>query len=316
MAGFKKLLILFLLLGLVWGCARDPQRKPLEQPVPGAPKQEPTISLFVKEKGIKEQIKLEDYLAGVVAAEMEPTWPVNALAAQAIVARTFTMENIKAGRIKELHGTDASTDVEEFQAYDPARINDNVRKAIALTRGKVITHQGDYVKGWFSACDGGISASAPEGLAFSKEPTDYINAGARDGCLSITTPENKFWQVELPLDQVRQAITKRSGSDPGPVSQVKILERGPSGRVIKLQIGNQTISGPEFRLALGSERVRSTLISRADLKGDNLVLEGRGFGHGVGLCQWGSKKLAEEGKQPDQIVRFYYRNIDLQKLWD
>lgn len=316
MARLKKLLILFLLLGLVWGCARDPQRKPQEQPVPGAPRQEPTISLFVKEKGIKEQIKLEDYLAGVVAAEMDPTWPVNALAAQAIVARTFTMENIKSGRIKELHGTDASTDVEEFQAYDPSRINDRVRQAVARTRGQVITYQGDYVKGWFSACDGGVTASALEGLAYDKEPTEYINAGARDDCLSITTPENKFWRAKLSLTQVRQAISNRSGTDPGEISQVKVLERGPSGRVLKLQVGNQTISGPEFRLAMGSELVRSTLISRVDLKGDNLILEGKGFGHGVGLCQWGSKKLAEEGKQPEQIIKFYYRNVDLQKLWD
>jgi stage II sporulation protein D len=316
MRKLKILLVLMLLLGLAWGCARGPQRKPLEQPVPGAPDKEPTISLYIKEKGIKENIKLEDYLAGVVAAEMEPTWPVNALAAQAIVARTFTMENIQAGRVKKLHGTDASTDVEEFQAYDPSRINDNVRKAIALTRGKVITYRGDYVKGWFSACDGGISASAPEGLAYRKEPTTYIKAGARDGCLSITVPENKYWRAEVPLDQVRRAVKEISGADPGNISAVKILERGPSGRAIRLQIGSQTVSAPELRLALGSERVRSTLISRAGIQGGNLVLEGKGFGHGVGLCQWGSKKMAEEGKKPEEIIKFYYRDVDIQKLWD
>lgn len=312
---FKLVTVLLVVMALLCGCLRGPQRKPVE-PVPGAPRSEPTISLYVKEQGIKKDIKLEEYLAGVVAAEMEPTWPVNALAAQAIVARTFTMENIKAGRVKKLHGTDASTDVEEFQAYDPARINDNVRKAVNATRGEVITYRGDYAKGWFSACDGGISASAQEGLAYFKEPTKYIKAGARDGCLSVTVPENRHWRAEIPLERVREAVQQITGTDPGSISEVKIAERGPSGRATKLQFGSATVSGPQLRLALGSEQVRSMLLSRAEVEGNNLVLEGKGFGHGVGLCQWGANKMARDGKSPEDIVRFYYRDVDIQKLWD
>lgn len=311
----KILLIMLVVLGVMWGCTKGPQRKPVE-PVPGAPDKEPTISLFIKDKGVKENIKLEEYLVGVVAAEMEPSWPKDALAAQAIVARTFTMENIKAGRVKKLHGTDASTDIEEFQAYDPSRINDNVRKAVQSTRGEVITYRGDYVKGWFSACDGGISASAQEGLAYKKGPTPYIKAGARDNCLSITVPENKHWRVEVPLDEVRAAVQEISGSDPGNISAVEITERGPSGRATKLQIGSATVNGADLRLALGSEKVRSILFSKAEVQGGNLVLEGKGFGHGVGLCQWGAKKMAAEGKSPEEIIKFYYKDIDMQKLWD
>jgi len=312
---FKKIIVLLIVLVLVWGCTRAPQRKPVE-PVPGAPDTEPTISLFVKEQGVKKDIKLEEYLAGVVAAEMEPTWPINALAAQAIVARTFTMENIQAGRVKELHGTDASTDVQEFQAYNPARINDNVRKAVESTRGEVVTNRGDYVKGWFSACDGGISASAQEGLAYFKEPTNYIKAGARDGCLEITVPENKNWRAQIPLTRVKAAVQEISGTDPGSISEVNITERGPSGRANKIQIGSATVSGPQLRLALGSEEVRSMLISRAAIEGNNLILEGKGFGHGVGLCQWGANKMARDGRSPQDIIRFYYRDVDIQKLWD
>ncbi len=312
---FKIITVLVVIFAMAWGCARGPQRKPVE-PVPGAPGKEPVISLFVKDQGVKKNIKLEEYLTGVVAAEMEPTWPVEALAAQAIVARTFTMENIQSGRVKKLHGTDASTDVEEFQDYDPSRINQNVRDAIDRTRGMVITHNGKYVKGWFSACDGGISASAGEGLAYFEEPAEYIRAGARDGCLSVTVPENKHWRSEIPLDRVRAAVQQISGTDPGNINTVKILERGPSGRVTKLQIGSATVSGPKLRLALGSEEVRSMLISRAEVHGSSLVLEGKGFGHGVGLCQWGAKKMAQEGKSPEEIVRFYYRDVDIQKLWD
>ncbi|WP_309294772.1 SpoIID/LytB domain-containing protein [Desulfotruncus alcoholivorax] len=311
----KIIAALVVVLGILWACNLNPQRKPLER-VPGAPDKEPTISLYVNEKGTRENIKLEDYLAGVVAAEMEPTWSINALAAQAIVARTFTMENIQAGRVKKLHGTDASTSVEEFQAYDPSRINDNVRKAVKMTRGKVITYQNDYIKGWFSACDGGISASAQEGLGYNKGPTKYIKAGARDGCLAVTSPQNRDWHAEIPLDRVREAVKNITGTDPGDVNKVKIVERGPSGRVTKIQIGSATVGGSELRLALGSEQVRSTLISRAEVQGNNLLLEGNGFGHGVGLCQWGSQKMANEGKDPEEIIKFYFRDVKIQKLWD
>jgi len=312
---FKLVLVALILTGLVCGCAKGPQQKPVE-PVPGAPDQEPTISLYVKEQGVKKNIKLEEYLAGVVAAEMEPTWPENALAAQAILARTFTMENIKAQRVKKLHGTDASTDIEEFQAYNPSRINDQVRQAVASTRGQVITYRGNYVKGWFSACDGGISATAKEGLSYTKEPTPYINAGMQDGCLTETVPENQYWRVALPLQQVQAAVQEISGKDTGSFNTVRIVERGPSGRATKIQLGLATVSGPELRLALGSDKVRSMLLTSAQVQGNNLVLEGKGFGHGVGLCQWGANKLALEGKNPEEIIKFYYRNVDIQKLWD
>ena len=87
-------LAMLVLVSAVAGCERQaPQRKPQ-----GAPQEEPTISLYMHETGEIRSVKMEDYIAGVVAAEMEPTWPENALAAQAIKARTFTMENIEADR--------------------------------------------------------------------------------------------------------------------------------------------------------------------------------------------------------------------------
>ena len=315
MRNIKLLAALVVVLVILWACNFSAQRKPIER-IPGAPDKEPTISLYVQDKGAKENIKLEDYLAGVVAAEMEPTWPLNALAAQAIVARTFTMENVQAGRVKKLHGTDASTSVEEFQAYDPSRINDNVRKAVRMTRGKVITYHNNYIKGWFSACDGGISASAQEGLGYNQGPTKYIKAGARDGCLAVTAPQNRDWHAEIPLGRVREAVRNIKGTDPGNVNAVKVIERGPSGRATKIQVGSAVVSGPELRLALGSEQIRSTLISRAEIQGNNLLLEGNGFGHGVGLCQWGSEKMAKEGKDPEEIIKFYFRDVKIQKLWD
>jgi stage II sporulation protein D len=90
------LMVLFLLLP---GCRRQ---QPAPKPAPQI--EEPVISLYLNETGQKKDMKIEEYLQGVVAAEMDTKWPVNALAAQAILARTYTMENIQEGRVKQLRG--------------------------------------------------------------------------------------------------------------------------------------------------------------------------------------------------------------------
>ena len=305
------ILAAFLTVILAASCGQGPVKKP----GPEMYREEPTISLYYNETGEKKSIKLEEYLAGVVAAEMDPAWPVNALAAQAILARTFTMENIESGRVKKLHGTDASTSVEEFQAFDPGRINDKVRKAVEMTRGEVALYNGQFIKGWFSACDGGVEASAKEGLAYVKTPTPYVRAGAKDNCLSITSPENKAWRAEIPLDKVRAAVKQVAGQDPGPVRTVAISRWGPSGRAEKIKINSVETGGPALRLALGSEQVRSMFLEGASVQGGKLVLTGKGFGHGVGMCQWGANLMAQNGKSPEEIVKFYFKDIEIRDLW-
>ncbi len=308
----RTVLLLILVIVFTAGCTK----RQAPAPKPAAPSaEEPTISLYDNKTGQKKNIKIEEYIQGVVAAEMDTKWPVNALAAQAILARTFTMENIKAGRVKQLHGTDASTSVEEFQAYDPSRINDNVRQAVERTRGEVVTHGDNFIHAWFSACDGGIAATAEEGLAYTKEPTPYVKGGVQDGCLSITEPKNKAWESRIPLDQVRTAVQKASGKDPGPITSASIVKKGPSGRAEQIKIGNATVGGPALRLALGSEKVRSTLLSDIRVEGGQLVITGKGFGHGVGMCQWGARLMAEQGKSPEDIINFYFKDIQIQRQW-
>lgn len=310
--GVIKLLVGAIILTAIAGCT------PARKPAPQQQTTEPTISLYVNETGEVKRLKMEDYLEGVVAAEMDPKWPANALAAQAIIARTFTLKQIKDRGGVPKYGTDASTNVEEFQAYDPTRINDNVRAAVNMTRGEVVKHEGRYINAWFSACDGGVVASAPEGLAFKQERTPYINAGAKDGCLEITVPENQQWTASFPLPTVRSAVQKIMGTDPGVITSgnVSVAKRGPSGRAETLKIGNATVGSAALRLALGSEKMRSIFLDNITVQNGNLVMTGKGFGHGVGLCQWGAKKQAAEGKKPEDIVRFYFKNVTIDKLWE
>ncbi len=313
----KKILIGSLVLVLMavagTGCLKKAQQKPLPSPQAEL-KSEPKITLFINDTGQKKQIAMEEYLAGVVAAEMDTSWPVESLAAQAILARTFTLENIQAGRIKKLHGADASTSVEEFQAYAPEKINENVRKAVAMTRGEVVLSQNRYIHAWFHACDGGKSATAKEGLAYTKEPTPYVKV-VNCPCMKITVPENQSWTAKFSKEQVKQAVLKGTGQDTGPITEVSIAKKGPSGRTENVKIGKTEVGGPALRLALGSSVIRSMKLDNLYVQGNMVIFQGKGFGHGVGLCQWGAKQQAGTGKSPQEIVKYYFKNVNIEKKW-
>ncbi|KKM10914.1 stage II sporulation protein SpoIID [Clostridiales bacterium PH28_bin88] len=307
------LLVVVALAVLSAGCP-GPARKPGVPGGPGGLRQEPTISLFINETGEKKNIKIEEYLEGVVAAEMDPSWEINALAAQAILARTFTMKKIQEGGVRE-RGVDASTDVKEFQAYAPEKINDRVRQAVRMTRGEVVTYKGNYINGWFHADGGGkTAASANEGLAFKKEPTPYIKS-VKDPGFNITVPENKSWTARFPAEQVRAAVKQSAGQDPGSITEARVVARGPSGRATTVRVGSVTLSAPALRLALGNDQMRSTLLSKFAVEGGALVVSGRGYGHGVGMSQWGARAMAQQGKKPEDIVNFFFRGVIIEKRW-
>lgn len=312
MARNKRFLLLFLCLVLILAVACTPQRRPQQQQEPTG--KEPTISLYVAETGETKQIAMEEYLYGVVAAEMDPQWPREALAAQAIIARTFTMVKIEEGGVPT-RGTDASTDIEEFQAYGPERINDNVVKAVDSTRGEVARHQGNLIKTWFHADAGGKTATAEEGLGYTQSPTPFIQV-VDDPGINITVEENKNWQVSFPVSQVANAVQKVTGQNPGNITSAEITDKGPSGRATKIKFGQTEVSAPALRLALGSTEMRSTFLTDLSVQGGNVIMTGKGFGHGVGMSQWGARALAENGKSPEEIVQYFFKDIEIVKEYN
>jgi len=304
----KGRLTIFIALILILIVACTPQKRP-EQKEPTD--QEPTISLYVAETGETKEIALEEYLYGVVAAEMDPKWPREALAAQAIIARTFTLVKIEEGGVPA-RGTDASTDIEEFQAYNPDRINDNVVKAVDSTRGEVARYQGKLIKTWFHADAGGKTATAEEGLGYTQSPTPFIQV-VDDPGINITVEENKNWQVSFPIAQVANAVEQVTGQNPGNFTAAEITEKGPSGRATRIRFGQTEVSGPALRLALGSTEMRSTLLTGLSVQGGKVVMTGKGFGHGVGMSQWGARALAEKGKSPEEIVQYFFKDVEIVK---
>ncbi len=296
------------LVGLVFVIARA-VRGPALKPAPMI--QEPTISMNFDQTGKKENLKLEDYLAGVVAAEMPANWPAEALKAQAIVARTYTMKKVAQGGVKNLHGTDVCDNPDHFQAYDAGKVTDAVRQAVAATRGQVASYRGDYILAWFHANSGGRTATAQEGLEWRGEATPYITV-VRD----VAGPEGFTpWSASFTKADIRSAVIRVTGKDPGDFSDIRFTSKGPSGRAVTLAIGKVSISGPSLRVALGSEKLKSTLIDQIAVSGAKVTFTGKGFGHGVGMAQDGAKAQATRGRKAADIVRFYYRGTQVVQRW-
>ena len=290
---------------------------PVPQPIAGVPAfdaakypQEPQIRVYMADKGAIETMMLEKYIEGVIAQEMEPDWPPAALAAQAIASRTLTISAMEAGTIKKLHNADVSTAKEELQAFAPQKVNDNVRQAVARTRGEVLLYAGGLVNAIYSSCNGQIGATREE--SFPREiphETPYFQPD-KDNCLAYAPEQIRSWTVKIPASRVAAAIGYQ-----GNPADISILERGPSGRILYIGAGDKKVYGADFRRAVGYDTLKSTLVTDMKYAAGNFVFTGKGWGNGVGLCQWGAYAFAQEGKPAEEIIRHYYPGAELKKLW-
>ncbi|MPM40299.1 hypothetical protein SDC9_86939 [bioreactor metagenome] len=294
-----------------------PAPVPIE-PMPGVPqfdagkyKAEPVVSIYRAETGSIESLPLEKYLEGVIAKEMFPDWPVEALAAQAIASRTLTISAIEAGTIRRLHGTDVSTSKEELQAYAPEKVNDKVREAVKRTRGQIILYNGTLVNAIYSSCNAQVGATKEESFPTEIQgPTPYFQP-IHDDCFEYAPAEQHNWTIKIPGSQVAAAIGYK-----GNPRDITILERGPSGRILYIGAGDKKVYGSDFRKRIGYDRLKSTLVTEMTYDGKNFTFKGMGWGNGVGLCQWGAYTDAQHGKTAAEMITHYYPGVTLTKLWD
>lgn len=279
--------------------------------------EEPTLTVYVNETGQIQEMPLEEYIQGVVAGEMFPDWPVNAYAAQAIFARSFTMDFLASGGVKDKYGADVSTSIQETQAFNPDAVTEEIKKGVEMTRGEVMTYDNRFVRGWFHAYSGGITAQAKEGLDYQDEEppfTKSVKLGEND----YVPDDVKEWTAEYNAEELRGMLAQ-TGLNVGEITGVEIAEKGPSGRVTSLLVrgsqGEDTISGPAFRLAVDSTKMKSTLVQDLRFEGGTLSITGTGYGHGVGLSQWDAFKLAKEGKSPEEIVETFFPDIEIRTIY-
>ena len=267
------------------------------------------INFYNTETKTIESLDLEDYIAGVVAGEMYNNWPVESLKAQCILARTFTMDFIK-NKNSKYEGADISNDITEAQAYNSQNINDKIKQAVNETKGLVIKSNNDYINAWFHSNSGGITELSSIGLNYTEKDPLYIK--------SVKSPEdsnnsqNFNWEYTFNKADILRALSNM-GITVNTISGFKIGEKSNSGRVINFSVDNKEINANTFRLAVGNTKLKSTLIKSITETTDTITFKGLGYGHGVGLSQWGAKILAEQGKDYNYILNYYFDNIEIVK---
>lgn len=138
----------------------------------------PLLKVYDVKNEKLETLSVEDYLPAVLAGEMAGDWPLEALKAQAILARTFVLQFVSQ-KESMYDGADISTDIKEAQAYDAAGVNARIREAVKETRGEVLNAGGELPYAWFHAHSGGLTARAKEGLVTKKPSPGVIRSASR-----------------------------------------------------------------------------------------------------------------------------------------
>ena len=183
-----------------------------------------------------------------------------------------------------------------------------------MTRGEVAVYKGEFVNAWFHSHSGGMTATAKEGLNYKEKEPPYIQVVKSPD--ADAGPEGKrTWSASFSKEKVASILRNKMGQDPGTINSVSIVERGPSGRAVTLKIGDATVNAADFRIQLGSMEMRSTLLTSFKVEGNRIVMAGKGFGHGVGMSQWGAHVMAKQSKSPEEIVKYYFKDVDRVRLW-
>lgn len=274
------------------------------------------IRVFLHESKQIVEMSLEEYVKGVVAAEMPAEFDLEALKSQAVAARTYAVKNMAffggSGLVNQ-SGADVSTDHRESQAWmseDQAKQRwgpfkgdsywRKVSQAVEETRGLIVTFSGDPINAVFHSTSGDRTASAKEVWGF-----DYPYLQSIPCQWDQKSPryqDTKEWAIAEVENRLGSEAGVMAAVQSGNTAVAQILDRTVSGRVDKVRIGSKTFSGLAVREKLD---LRSTNFS-VELKDDKMIFKTMGYGHGVGLCQYGANGMAKEGRDFRQILTYYY----------
>jgi len=252
---------------------------------------------------IVNELPLEEYLYGVLPMEVPASWHIEALKAQAVAARTFALSR-KRNSKNPLYDLD---DTGNSQVYGGADVEtEKLRRAVDETRGEVMLFGDDLATACYHSNSGGITANSSEtwgvGLPYLVSVKDPY---------SRNSPVYR-WKVSLPRGTLEGKLSDLLGIPNLKVRAIRVVDRDSTGRARMLEIrhsgGRSRVSARRFRRLFNPVRVKSTLF-RLKLGKDGLEISGYGYGHGVGMSQWGAQNMALGGMSYREILGFYYPEV-------
>lgn len=276
-----------------------------------------TIKLLHTGSGQIEEINLDEYLYGVVSAEMPASFQIEAIKAQAVVARTYTIYQIQNNGNKHegAHICDSSqccqawiTKEDRLAKWDEAERESNwqkITKAVDETAGKIITYEGNPINAFFHSNSGGVTESSVNIWGGVEYPyLKSVETSGEEG-YSQYSSEVIFTEEEL-LNKIKVNYPDVQ-IDFNAEDCIQIIEYTDSGRVRTIKFGNIQIAGTEARTILG---LRSTnfIVNKQEGK---IIFSVTGYGHGVGMSQTGADSLAKSGKGYEEIIKHFYTGVQI-----
>lgn len=272
-------------------------------------------------------IGMEDYLMSVISSEMKSSASIELLKAHAVISRSWLKARLKDHKAGHEHFDVCADDhCQRYQGLTMA-VGDDVCRAIDRTWGQVLECGGDICDTRYSKCCGGRTelfstcwedVDLPYLQSVEDPFCDCENSSILSQVLNdydLHTADFHDWTVQYTTDELSELVRTRTGIDFGTIVALEAVERGPSGRIKYLRITGtlrEEVIGKELaiRKALSSSHLKSSAFE-IEKSPDGFVLKGRGWGHGVGLCQIGAAAMAAQGYDYRQILSHYYVGAEI-----
>jgi stage II sporulation protein D len=285
------------------------------------PKTEPSIYLdkrlykgrlrIVKTKAQKlvavNEVNLEDYIKGVLYHEVSHRWPIEAIKAQAIASRTYALYQARQNAHRHYHlYSDVSSQVYNGVYAERYRTN----KAVDETKGKVLLWKAEPIPAFFHSTCGGHTERASSLWKVELSPLSGVV------CKYCKNSPYFFWDYAMEISTLEEAL-KSAGYMVDCIDSVKITEKNRSGRVDSVIVRGRNmpekIKAKDLRRMVGPLLLKSTNFD-VYVKDDKVYFKGKGWGHGVGMCQWGAFAMAKQRKTAEDILLHYYPGARIIKV--
>jgi len=264
-----------------------------------------------KEVIVVNHVPLEKYLAGLLGSEMYPDWPMEALKAQAVAARTYALHHSDVSRnYNTLKDYDVTSTVHS-QVYEGAHKEGfRAREACKQTEGMALLRDGNIFPTYYHSCCGGVTEYAHNVWPGERGPRQIKDR------YCLRSPKRN-WTYRITRVALANKLSA-NGLTTGTISKVGVEKEEDSPRNRRFLIvdeeGGKAMAATDLRRILGYSELKSTWFE-VELKGNEIVFTGKGYGHGVGMCQWGAKGMADEGFSYESILKHYYPDADLARMY-
>ena len=248
---------------------------------------------------VVNHLGLEEYLCGVVPKETFASWPTEALKAQAICSRSYTIAKCEENYQKDFDLTSPGDQLYGGASAEAAATT----KAVYDTAGNYLEYNGKPLLTFFHTCCGGATEDGEKIFTYVRFYPSGVTSPYCNGC------KHYVWEYSISAADLATKL-KAAGYKPGSAAPLQITKRFKSGRVAEIQIGSAVLNGEQLRKAVGYDVIKSTRFS-VSLSGSVYTFKGNGWGHGVGMCQWCTKGMADQGINHEKMLEHFYPGAKL-----